>query len=182
MLSFRILRPAMSDHQLNITARARASTCRTQSRSDAGELRVSVGMTGGIVPRHHRAVVYGRDAELRAVIFDIEERLARIQDVRTREFDDQLAAIEAVAAPYALAFLVELRRLERLLRRRFSRTVGESRRTIGYAIRRRRMASEDDDMFSGKAHAHDAARDGLPPFARSRGAKASRYTDEGGAK
>ena len=59
-----------------------------------------------------------RDPELEDVLRDLEERMAAIAQVRGRAYDDQLAVVEALAAPYALAFLHEIRRLDTLLRRR----------------------------------------------------------------
>ena len=43
-------------------------------------------------------------------------RLATIeQHVRSHDYDDKLAVVEALAAPYALAFVYEIRRLDALL-------------------------------------------------------------------
>ncbi len=53
-----------------------------------------------------------REPELEEVIVDLEQRLPDIEKIATREDDDRLAAIEALAAPYAIAFLYEIRRLE----------------------------------------------------------------------
>jgi hypothetical protein len=75
------------------------------------------------------AAALRRDPELEEVLADIEERLAAIAHVRTREYDDQLAVVEALAAPYALAFLHEIRRLDAmLLKRRKRRTPKNARR------------------------------------------------------
>jgi hypothetical protein len=65
-----------------------------------------------------RAADERRDPELEDVLTDLEERLAAIEHVRSREYDDQLSVVEALAAPYALAFLHEIRRLDALLRER----------------------------------------------------------------
>jgi hypothetical protein len=59
---------------------------------------------------------FGREYELQEVIQHIEVRLARLARIRTRaEHDEQLDAVEAVAGPYAIAFVYEIRRLEQLL-------------------------------------------------------------------
>ena len=63
----------------------------------------------------HRAEILRRDPELEGVLKDLEMRLTGISEVRTRDYDDKLAVVEAVAAPYALAFLHEIRRLDKLL-------------------------------------------------------------------
>lgn len=63
-----------------------------------------------------RGAALGRDPELEDVLQDLEARLAAIATIRTREYDDKLAVVEAYAAPYALAFLHEIRRLDVLLR------------------------------------------------------------------
>lgn len=60
---------------------------------------------------------FGRECELREVISEIEARLSEIQRIRTRDYDDKLAVIEADAAPYVIAFVYEIRRLEQLLAR-----------------------------------------------------------------
>ncbi|MEK6373214.1 MAG: hypothetical protein AABO58_11005 [Acidobacteriota bacterium] len=63
------------------------------------------------------------------MLIDLEERLAAIeQHVRTRGYDDQLAVVEALAAPYALAFLYEIRRLDALLRPRSRRAAKKHQR------------------------------------------------------
>ena len=62
-----------------------------------------------------------RDPELEEVLQDLEGRLAEIEHIRTRDYDERLAVVEALAAPYALAFLHEIRRLDEMrckLRRR----------------------------------------------------------------
>ncbi|HEX6641521.1 MAG TPA: hypothetical protein VF215_10440 [Thermoanaerobaculia bacterium] len=68
-----------------------------------------------------------RDPELEDVLTDLEEQLAAIEHVRSRDYDDKLAVVEALAAPYALAFLHEIRRLDALLLRHTPRS--GSRRT-----------------------------------------------------
>jgi hypothetical protein len=65
-----------------------------------------------------RSAALGRDPELEDVLTDLEERLAAIEHVRSRAYDDQLSVVEALAAPYALAFLHEIWRLDALLRKR----------------------------------------------------------------
>jgi hypothetical protein len=70
-----------------------------------------------------------RDPELEDVLEDLEKRLAEIEHVRTREYDDQLSVVEALAAPYALAFLHEIRRLDALLFKRRRRGAKTKRRT-----------------------------------------------------
>lgn len=137
--------PAMHDHSNTTTAGAGVSLPfsrrRRRSRSHARTLfSSSVRTTGGTaLLRHQRSDGYGREAELHEGIAAIEARLASIEHITTREYDDQLDAIETLAAPYALAFLSEIRRLEKLLRRRFASTVRAARRTLGFAIRRRRL-------------------------------------------
>jgi hypothetical protein len=64
------------------------------------------------------AAALRRDPELEDVLADLEERLREIEHVRTREYDDKLAVVEALAGPYALAFLHEIRRLDNMVRRR----------------------------------------------------------------
>lgn len=66
------------------------------------------------MPRRGAETV-ARDPELEDVLVDLEDRLRAIEHVRTREYDDHLAVVEALAAPYALAFLHEIRRLDRLV-------------------------------------------------------------------
>lgn len=61
------------------------------------------------------AAALRRDPELEDVLRDLEERLAEIAHVRSREYDDKLSVVEALAAPYALAFLHEIRRLDGML-------------------------------------------------------------------
>lgn len=56
-----------------------------------------------------------RDPELEDVLRDLEQRLQEIEHIHTREYDDKLAVVEALAAPYALAFLHEIRRLDDML-------------------------------------------------------------------
>lgn len=63
-----------------------------------------------------------RDPELEDVLRDLEEQLQEIEHIRTREYDDKLAVVEALAAPYALAFLHEIRRLDDMLLARRRRT------------------------------------------------------------
>lgn len=63
----------------------------------------------------------GRDYELQDVLDDVDARLKSIENIRTREHDDHLAVIQAIAAPYALALVHEIHRLDELvigLRRR----------------------------------------------------------------
>lgn len=70
------------------------------------------------------AAALRRDPELEEVLADFEERLRAIEHVRTREYDDTLAVVEALAAPYAIAFLHEIRRLDGMVlkrRRRISK-------------------------------------------------------------
>lgn len=64
---------------------------------------------------------FGRESELQEVIQDVEQRLASIARIRTPEYDEKLGQVEAVAAPYVISFLYEIRRLETLLRRRAAR-------------------------------------------------------------
>jgi hypothetical protein len=45
------------------------------------------------------------------VLDDLGTALASVSHIRTREYDDRLAVIEARIAPYALAFYYEIRRL-----------------------------------------------------------------------
>jgi len=66
------------------------------------------------MPSRGPASVFGRDPELEDVLKDLEERLRTIEHTRARSYDDELAVIEVLAAPYALAFLHEIRRLDRL--------------------------------------------------------------------
>lgn len=67
-----------------------------------------------MAPGH--AAALRRDPELADVLADIQERLRDIeQHVRTPEYDEKLAIVEAHAAPYALAFLHEIRRLDKML-------------------------------------------------------------------
>lgn len=61
------------------------------------------------------AAALRRDPELEDVLRDLEARLADIAHIKTREHDDKLAVVEALAAPYALAFLHEIRRLDDML-------------------------------------------------------------------
>jgi hypothetical protein len=135
----------MHDHSNITTAGAGISLSfsrhRRRSRSHARTLLFnSVRTAGGAaLLRHQQSDGYGREAELQEVITAIEARLASIDHIRTREHDDQLDAIEALAAPYTLAFLYEIRRLERLLRRRFASTIRGARRTLKCAIRRQRL-------------------------------------------
>jgi hypothetical protein len=135
----------MHDHSNTTTAGAGVSLPfsrrRRRSRSHARTLFSNSVCTTGAAAllRHQRSDGYGREAELQEVIATIEARLAGIDDIRTREHDDKLDAIEALAAPYAFAFVYEIRRLERLLRRRFASTVRGAQRTLGCAIRRRRL-------------------------------------------
>lgn len=140
----------MHDHSNTTTAGAGVSLPfsrrRRRSRSHARTLfSNSVRTTGGaaILLRHQRSDGYGREAELHEVIAAIEARLSSIAHIRTREYDDKLYAIEALAAPYALAFVYEIRRLERLVHRRFASTVRGAGRTLGFAIRRKRLAGGD---------------------------------------
>ncbi len=69
--------------------------------------------------RHQRSYEsgpgFGREHELQEVIQDVEKRLAAIARIRTPEYDDKLSQVEAAAAPYVIAFLYEIRRLETLL-------------------------------------------------------------------
>lgn len=99
---------------------------------------ISGDMTGSIAStlRHQRSPVhldrlnepaFGREAELQEVLDDLEARLASIGGIGIPDvFEEKLAAIEAVAAPYAIALFYEIRRLEKflLLRRRFVRALG----------------------------------------------------------
>ncbi len=97
-------------------------------------------MTGNVAAtlRHQRSLRrdtlgqsgFGRDAELQAVIAQVEERLAKLRRItRSDPFDEKLAAIEAIAAPYAIALLYEVRRLERLLCERQQRSGHRARRS-----------------------------------------------------
>ena len=57
-----------------------------------------------------------REYELQEVLQLMEKRLAGLARIRTAaEYDEQLDALEAVAGPYAIAFVYEIRRLEQLL-------------------------------------------------------------------
>jgi hypothetical protein len=79
--------------------------------------------------RTRYALGFGREHELQEVIAGIEARLAEIKRTKTREYDDKLAVIEADAAPYALAFVYEIRRLEHLLaRQQITARLGKMRR------------------------------------------------------
>ena len=73
------------------------------------------------------AAASGRDPELEDVLADLERRLQTIEHLRARAYDDKLAVVEELAAPYALAFLHEIRRLDRLVRPRQSRSRHRSR-------------------------------------------------------
>lgn len=110
---------------------------------------ISGDMTGSIASslRHQRFLIhldrrnepaFGREAELQEVIDDLEARLASIGGIGIPDvFEKELAAIEALAAPYAIALFYEIGRLGRLLllRRRFVRTLGARRnRTTGSQI------------------------------------------------
>lgn len=68
-----------------------------------------------------------REPELEDVLRDLEARLAEIAHIRTREYDDKLAVVEALAAPYALAFVYEIRRLDELLLKRRKRAARKRR-------------------------------------------------------
>lgn len=74
------------------------------------------------------AAILCRDPELEDVLRDLETRSANIEHIRTRDYDDDLAVVEALAAPYALAFLHEIRRLDRMLLRRRRRRRTKPRR------------------------------------------------------
>lgn len=119
---------------------------RTRSRKPARALFTpAVRMTGITAPlRQQRFEGFGRESELYEVIAAIEARLAGIAHIRTREYDDNLDAIEAQAGPYALAFLYEIRRLERLLWRGLARTLDGARRTVLRSSRRRRLSAGGD--------------------------------------
>lgn len=69
------------------------------------------------MPTHGKRADERRDPELQGVLTDLEERLADLESGRRRTYDVKLAVVEALAAPYALAFLHEIRRLDVLLRR-----------------------------------------------------------------
>jgi hypothetical protein len=58
---------------------------------------------------------FEREPELEEVIVDLERRLTEIEPITTRDYDDRLAVVEALAAPYAIAFLYEIRRLDDVL-------------------------------------------------------------------
>lgn len=90
----------------------------------------AVRMAGVAATLRYQRDGFGRETELQDVITAIEKRLASIAHIRTREYDDKLGAIEQHAAPYALAFVSEIRRLEKLLRRDFRRTLSGARRTL----------------------------------------------------
>jgi hypothetical protein len=74
------------------------------------------------------AAALRRDPELEDVLRDLEGRLEEIAHIRTREYDDKLAVVEALAAPYALAFLHEIRRLDSMLLKRRKRALRKRRR------------------------------------------------------
>lgn len=88
----------------------------------------------------HTEPGFGREAELQDVIEAVEARLAQLGRITTPDmFEETLGAIEAVAAPYAIAFLYEVRRLERLLRESaLQRTMRAARRSTFATGRRRR--------------------------------------------
>ena len=67
------------------------------------------------------AAILRRDPELEDVLRELEARLAEITHIRTRDYDDKLSVVEALATPYALAFLHEIRRLDTVLLRRHRR-------------------------------------------------------------
>jgi hypothetical protein len=83
---------------------------------------------------------FGREAELPNVIEDVEARLAKLGRITTPDvFEETLGAIQAVGAPYAIALLYEVRRLERLLRQtQAQRTIRGARRSTFATGRRRR--------------------------------------------
>jgi hypothetical protein len=57
-----------------------------------------------------------REAELQELIEAVEARLAKLRRITTPDvFEERLGEIEAVAGPYAIAFIYEIRRLEQLL-------------------------------------------------------------------
>lgn len=55
-----------------------------------------------------------RDPELEEVLTRLEERLRAVERLRATSYDDELGLVERLAAPYALAFLYEIRRLDAL--------------------------------------------------------------------
>jgi len=63
-------------------------------------------------PLRATSALLRREPELEEVIVDLERRLTAIEPITTRDYDEQLTVIEALAAPYAIAFLYEIRRLE----------------------------------------------------------------------
>lgn len=88
--------------------------------------------------RHQRSYEpgpgFGREDELQEVIQEVEKRMAAIARIRTPEYDDKLCQVEAVAAPYAIAFVYEIRRLQALLTvarpRQIARPVPVSSRVV----------------------------------------------------
>jgi hypothetical protein len=124
VLSFGLQTPAMHDHPIMTAGagvfRLSHTRSRTRRRNPARPLFTPAVRMAGVAAtlRHQRSGGFNREVELQEVIAAIEARLASIAPIRSREFDDKLDAIERQAAPYALAFLYEIRRLEKLLRRR----------------------------------------------------------------
>jgi hypothetical protein len=64
------------------------------------------------VESHRHADLVERDYELQDVLDVLAARLQAIEHITTREHDDRLSVIEADAAPYALAFFLEIQRLD----------------------------------------------------------------------
>lgn len=79
----------------------------------------------------------GREAELQDVIVDLHTRLKKLGRIAMPDaYEEELGAIEAVAAPYAIALLYEVRRLERLFRGCQQRAVRSVRRSTFATARR----------------------------------------------
>jgi hypothetical protein len=73
--------------------------------------------------RYRTADLVARDYELQDVLDAVAARLRAIEHVRTPDHDDRLSEIEAEAAPYALAFLYEIGRLDELVIKSARRSV-----------------------------------------------------------
>ena len=71
--------------------------------------------------RHASSASLSRDPELEAVLQELKQLLGGSTLTPRPLSDDDLSAVEAAAAPYALAFIFEIRRLDDLVRRRHSR-------------------------------------------------------------
>jgi hypothetical protein len=67
------------------------------------------------------AAALRRDPEIEDVLAGLEAQLREMEHARTGRYDDKLAIVEALAAPYALVFVHEIRRLDDLVLKRHSR-------------------------------------------------------------